>query len=208
MMEFDWKQAVSIIAPGLGTLLGGPLAGGAIKILADAVLGGSSGDLNKDEAELATVIQSGITPELRAKILEADAQVRIAMIQADVRKTEVAADVEKSYLLDVANARGAHANTVGILRLGYLINIASYSIVLVVLYGCYKVITGADMGKIDAGLAATVGTLVGGTVQWLLSNAQSANNFFFGSSPSGRANSTAIASGVSKAVATTTEVKK
>jgi hypothetical protein len=150
------------------------------------------------------VIQAGITPELRAKILEADSQVRIALIAADVRKTEVAADVEKSYVADVANARASHANTVGILRLGYLINVASYSIVAAVLYGCFKVISGTEIGKVDPGLAATVGTLVGGTVQWLLSNAQQANGFFFGSSPSGRANSNALAAGVSKAVATTT----
>jgi hypothetical protein len=140
--------------------------------------------------------------------LEADSQVRIALIAADVRKTEISADVEKSYLLDIQNARTQNANTVGILRLGYMINIASYAIVAAVLYGCFRIIQGSTMGQIDAGLAATVGTLVGGTVQWLLSNAQSANNFFFGSSPSGRANSTALAAGVSKAVTTTTEAKK
>lgn len=205
-MEFDWKQAIAVAAPTLGTVLAGPLAGGAIKVLADALLGQSTGDPSEDEAQVATIIQSGITPEIRAKILEAENQVKLAVIAADVRKTEIAADIEKSYLTDQAQARSVHANSVGILHLGYLINAASYVTVFVVLLGCYFVVTREF--KIDAGLAASVGTLVGGTVQWLLSNAAQANSFFFGGlPPAGRVDAANIASGITK-VAPTIGTKK
>lgn len=204
-MEFDWKQAIAIAAPTLGTVLGGPLAGGAIKVLADALLGASTGNPAEDEAQVATIIQAGITPEIRAKILEAESQVKLAMIAADVRKTEVAADVEKAYLTDQANARSIHANTVGVLKLGIFINVASYITVFTILIGCYFVVTREF--KVDAGIAASVGTLVGGIAQWLLSNAAQANSFFFGGLPAGRVEATNIGTGISK-VATTTKVTK
>jgi hypothetical protein len=78
-MAFDWKSAVGVIAPGIATLLGGPLAGGAVKLLADSLLdGGSSGDHAKDEASLANALAGGITPEIRAKIIDADTQLKLA----------------------------------------------------------------------------------------------------------------------------------
>jgi hypothetical protein len=203
-MNFNWKDAVAIAAPTLGTLLGGPMAGAAVKILADKILeGGSTGNPAEDEAQVATILQSGFTPELRAKIADAEKEIKLALIAADVRKTEVAADMEKAYIADVSNARAHNANTVGILRLGYLINIASYGCVGLVLLGCYKVLTSTGMASVDPGLATAVGGIVGGAVQWLLSNAMQANGFFFGSSPGGRQNAAAgLVQSVSQAATT------
>lgn len=208
-MNFDWKGAVAIAAPTLGTLLGGPLAGAAVKILADKILdGGSTGNPSEDEAQVATVIQAGFTPEIRAKIADAEKEIKLAMIAADVRKTEVSADTEKAYIGDVANARAHNANTVGILRLGYLINIMSYLAVFMIMIGCYKILTTSGMASVDPGLAAAVGGIVGGGLQWLLTNAQQANGFFFGSSPGGRQNAAAgLTSSVTQAVTTTTSKK-
>ncbi len=42
MADFDWKQVIKSIAPVLGTALGGPLAGTAIKVLGDAIIGGDT----------------------------------------------------------------------------------------------------------------------------------------------------------------------
>jgi hypothetical protein len=42
----NWKSIVKSIAPVLGTALGGPIAGGAIKMLSSALLG------NENEREL------------------------------------------------------------------------------------------------------------------------------------------------------------
>lgn len=206
-MDFDWKAVVGTVAPALGTILGGPLAGGAIKILADKILGGSSGDEKKDADDLQAVLQAdGLSPEIRAKLIEAENEVKLAVIAADVKKAEMAVDVEKSYITDVANARASNANTTGILNLGYFINFASYSVIILVLCGCYWLISGKTMATVDPALAAIVGGLVGGVVQWLMSNAAQANSFFFGSSPTARANSAALAASVSEAV--TTSAKK
>lgn len=202
VMDFDWKQLVSTVAPTLGTVLLGPLGGGAVKVIADALLGQSTGDPAQDEAQIIAALQGGITPEIRAKLVDAETQVKLAVIAADVRKTEVAADIEKSYLADQANARSIHANTVGILRLGFFINIASYVVIAAVLYGCYRVVT--SNFDVDPGVAATVGTLVGATVQWILSNAAQANGFFFGGlPPAGRVEAANIAAGITKAASTT-----
>lgn len=35
----DWKDVISSVAPGLATAFGGPLAGAAVKVIADKVLG-------------------------------------------------------------------------------------------------------------------------------------------------------------------------
>lgn len=206
-MDFDWKAAVKVVAPTLGAVLGGPLAGGAIKILADAVLGGSSGDSASDEQKLKDVMAGGLTPEIRAALIQAEQQTKLAVIAADVRKAELAVDVDKAYVADVADARSHNANTIGILRLGYMINFASYSVIVLVLCGCYWIVSGKTIGAVDPGLAAVVGGLVGSAVQWLMSNCQSANNFFFGSSPAGRAVNAALASSVSKAAEKSTTEK-
>ena len=186
-MSFDWKSTLATVAPGLAALAGGPLWGGAVKILADKVLGKSaSGDPVADEATLAGIMANGVPPELRARVIEAETMLKAEAIKAGVREKEIAAETERAYIADAANARQAHADNVGVLRLGYLINIASYLTVAGVLYGCFALMTQPGGLNVDPGIAATVGAVVGGAVQWLMSNAQQANGFFFGSSPGSR----------------------
>ena len=100
------------------------------------------------------------------------------------------------YIDDVKDARKFNADTHGILVLGYLINVASYVCVAGILYGCYMFLQGSKMG-IAPGIAATVGTVVGAVVQWLMSNASQANGFFFGSSPGSRQAATDLGRAVS-----------
>jgi hypothetical protein len=54
-MDFDWKATIGAIAPGLATALGGPLAGAAVKVIADKVLGRP----NATEADVAAALASG-----------------------------------------------------------------------------------------------------------------------------------------------------
>jgi hypothetical protein len=88
-VSFDWKDAVRTIAPGVGALLGGPLAGAGVKILADALLGGGSGDQAADERALEKVLEGGISPELKAKLIEADTTLKTEMIRAGIREKEL-----------------------------------------------------------------------------------------------------------------------
>lgn len=175
----DWKDIVKSVAPALATGLGGPLLGGVVSILADKVLGGSTGDPVADEAKLAGVLNGGLTPELKAQVLAAE----------QVFKTEtlrVNADIEKAYIADTADARHSHAGDKHVLWLGLLINAASYVTTGAVLYGCFAVLSNSGKLAVDPGIAAAVGGIVGAVVQWLFSNAAQANGFFFGSSPGSR----------------------
>lgn len=107
----DWKKVLGSIAPGLATALGGPLAGGVVKILADKVLGGSSGDQVEDEAKLAGVLAGGLTPELQAKVLEAQSALKSEMIRAGLREKEIEAELEKARIADADSARDANVKT-------------------------------------------------------------------------------------------------
>lgn len=195
----DWKQVVGAVAPGLATLLGGPLAGGAVSLLADKLLGGSSGDPVADEARLAGLLSNGLTPEARAQVLAAEAQLKVELVKADVRKVEVAAETERHYVSDAADARRAHASSAWVMRLAVFINVASYLAIAGVLWGCFKILSSTVELRVDPGIAAMVGSLIGAAVQWLLSNASQANGFAFGSSPSSRE----LAANLGKSVAGT-----
>lgn len=201
-MSANWKQVIAGIAPALATVLGGPLAGGAVKILADKLAGGSTGDLAQDETRVMGVLSQGLTPELQAKILEAEQAVKLAMIQAETKAKEIDLDRDRAQIADAAHARTVHQQNQGVMRLGYLINVASYTTVAAVLYGCFSLMTGSEL-KVDAGTAAVVGSIVGAAVQWIMANAQQANGFFFGSSPGSRAKDAelgkAVAEGARKA---------
>lgn len=72
----NWKDAIRGIAPTIVGALATPAAGVAVKVLADAVLGGSSGDPVKDEASLAGMLANGVTAEVRLKIIEAEAALK------------------------------------------------------------------------------------------------------------------------------------
>lgn len=73
----DWKDLIRSVAPTVAAALGTPAAGVAVKVLADLLLGGGSGDQAKDEASLAQVLNAtGMTPELRARLIEAEMQVK------------------------------------------------------------------------------------------------------------------------------------
>ncbi len=101
----DWKAIVASVAPGLATALGGPLAGGVVAVLADKLLGGSTGDSVADEAKLASVLSGGLTPELRAQVLQAEQALKLAVIQAGLEERRIEADKDKAAQLGVQDAR-------------------------------------------------------------------------------------------------------
>lgn len=107
----DWKNVLSAVAPGLATALGGPLAGGVVKILADKLLGGSTGDQVADEAKLAGLLAGGLTPELQARVLEAQQVLKTELVRAGLREKEIEADLEKARIADANSARDANVKT-------------------------------------------------------------------------------------------------
>lgn len=89
----DWKGIVGEVAPAIGTALGGPMAGTAVKFIADKLLG------KKDAGaqEVANYITNA-TPEQLAQLKKLDNDFSVQMRQLDV-------DVEKINATDRASAR-------------------------------------------------------------------------------------------------------
>ena len=81
----DWKDVIKAVAPGLATILGGPLAGAAVSALSTAVLGKEGGS----QDELAAAI-SGASPDILARIKEADAKLKTDLANAGVKLEEIA----------------------------------------------------------------------------------------------------------------------
>lgn len=200
-----WKETIQTVAPTLGGLLtafGGPagaLAGAGLTAVANALGVPASGDPVKDEATIAQLVQQGLTPEQRSALMQADLEYRKAALAATTRKQEIDATVEQSYIADTDAARRSHAQNMGVLWLGYLINFASYVCVFAVLYGSFALMNGTKL-QVDPGIAATIGAVVGAVVQWLMANAAQANGFFFGSSPGSRELSAQLGKAVGGAV--------
>lgn len=199
--DFDWKAAVSGIAPTIASCFGTPLLGAGVALLCKELLGTSSTDQATNEASLNTTLQAGLTPEQKTAIATADSNMKAALIAADIRKTEIAADTEKSYLADVMDARAHNANTVGILHLGYMVYAFSYLCVVATLVGCYMLISKSDALKgIDPGALVALGGIVGGALQWIYSNANQVSSFFYGSSPTSRQQAQQMADSVTATV--------
>ena len=92
MSSWDWKALVKTIAPTLGTALGGPAAGAAVKFMADKFLG----DPEAGEQDLAEfVLAAG--PEQLAELRRLDNEFKLEMRRLDI-------DV---YRLDTENTKDA-----------------------------------------------------------------------------------------------------
>ena len=83
----DWKGIVKSVAPALGTALGGPLAGTAVKEIAGKWLGNE----NATERDIEQAVKNA-SPEQLAELKRIDAEynTRMRELDIDVFKTEVA----------------------------------------------------------------------------------------------------------------------
>lgn len=82
----DWKGVLEAVAPTIATALGGPLAGGAVAALSNALLGHDKGTVD----ELSPLV-AGASPEVLLKIKNADLEYKTGLINAGVRLQEVEA---------------------------------------------------------------------------------------------------------------------
>ena len=94
-MDFDWKATIGAVAPGLATALGGPLAGVAMKVIADKVFGNP----NASEADVAAALASGtLTGDQIRALKQAEMEMQVEFARID-QATEAA------YLADTDSAR-------------------------------------------------------------------------------------------------------
>lgn len=108
-MDFDWKKALTTIAPALAAVVGGPagIAIGAIGAISKAILGREDGT----EAEIAEAIQVGLKPEQIIQLKQIEADLTKAGITADLRKDElVIEDRVSARTRDTAIVTAGHSN--------------------------------------------------------------------------------------------------
>jgi len=194
-MNFDWKTTISAVAPILGTVLGGPLAGTAVKALSDLLLGKPDGT----SEEVQKVVEAGLPPETLVKLKELDNQFKLSLEAAKLDIAKLEAQVEQSYLADTQNARLANAQNKGTFWMGVCILCTFFVLMALVLLACYKILT-RGLLIADPGTAAVVFTLVGTIVGYVASNAQTVVNFEFGSARGSAKKSEDLAAAVQQLV--------
>lgn len=81
LKAFDWRGTLATVAPVLATALGGPLAGVAVKVAADAL------GIAPDEDAVAAAVSSG-DPGVLVKLKEADLQFQahLATLEVDLER--------------------------------------------------------------------------------------------------------------------------
>jgi len=111
-MKFDWKSTLRTVAPALGTALGGPMVGLAVRTVSETLLG--KPDATEDE--IAAAIQ-GATPDQMLALQQADYAFKAHMAELEV-------DLERISQEDRASARSMATKTSilpqGILSLFYI----------------------------------------------------------------------------------------
>lgn len=163
-MAFDWKKLVGVVAPGLATALGGPLAGMAVKAISGAILG-------RDDASEAEVEQAMLsaTPEQLLALKKADQEFLVRMRELDI-------DLERVNAGDRTSARQMQVETRSWIpgTLAMLVTIGYFGALGVMLkWGLPKEVAGNEaLLLIMGGLSTAFATLIA---------------FYFGSSASSRA---------------------
>lgn len=97
----DWKEIVRAVAPSLAGAFGTPLAGAAVKVIADAVLG--KPDATEDEVA-AALSQGSLSGDQIVAIKSGEQQFLLEMAKINSQS-------EQSYLQDVQNARARQIAT-------------------------------------------------------------------------------------------------
>lgn len=187
----DWKTVIGTLAPVLGTALGGPLAGTALKIVSEALLGKPDGTTD----EISKSISSGLDPEIILKLREADTAFQVKMREMDIDIAKLNASTETAYLEDVQSARATSGVNRSIFILGISIVSTFALLMTAVLYGSFQLMVGGIILK-DVAVASTVSGLIGSVIGYVAGNAQQVIGYYFGSSKSSSTLSTALAGAV------------
>lgn len=190
-MSLDWKKLVKAVAPTLGTALGGPLAGAAIKVLGDQILGNQ----DAQESDVAAAVMQGLPPEAIVALKQADQAFAVRMRELEIDVNRLNAETEKAYLADVADARDAHHGDLGVFRLGLAIILTFGAVMAAVLWGSFELMTGGIKVP-DVAVVATAMGLIGTVVGYVAANAQQVVSYFFGSSRGSKDKTDALAQAV------------
>jgi hypothetical protein len=171
----DWKSIVKSVAPILGTALGGPLAGTAIKVLGETILG----DGEATETQVQEALLKGLNPDALVKLKEADQSFATKMKELDIDVAKLQLSEKNMYVSDTQDARKYKDDKV--FWLGVVI-LSTFAIIMyVALFGSYALLSGSMPIK-EPSVVGMVSGFVGTIIGYAAANAQQVVGFFFGSS--------------------------
>jgi len=174
-MSFDWKKTLGKVAPALATAFGGPMAGIAVNMAAQA-LGLGEG---ATEDDIANAVATG-NPDVFLKLKQADAEFKVKMRELDVRVLEVDAGDRAS-----ARALGIAKGTMVQACLSVMVNVAF----MTVLWNLFSGVIQIDPNMKDIVIYAL------GTLNALLIQSY---NYWFGSTDGSKAKSAEMAKAMGK----------
>ena len=175
MADLDWKKLVSTVAPTIGTMLGGPLAGSAISALSNLFLGKPDGT----ESEVSSAVLTGLTPEKIVEMQKVDLEHKEAMAKLGFDYAQLNQTKELAYISDTADARKYKDDKVfwlGVIILGMFAATMGISLV-----GVYKILSGG-ITIADVSVVAALSGFIGSIIGYVSANAQQVVSYFYGSS--------------------------
>lgn len=165
MASFDWKGLINTVAPLLGTALGSPLAGMAISIVSQALLGKADGSEKEISAALANA-----SPDTLLKLKQAEMDFQAKMKELDI---DLARIVEE----DKASAR---AREIAIAQVGKK-DITPKAMAWIAMIGFFVVFYALFIKPMPEGLPRDAILILLGTLTKIVSDIY---GYYFGSSAS------------------------
>jgi len=193
-MDFDWKKLVGGIAPVLGTALGGPLAGVAIKAIAEQMLGNP----DATESEVSTALAQGLSGEQVVALKQAEIAFDLEMQRLNIDVMKINQQTELAYVTDTNNARTAFAGNDNVYVLGVCILITFATLMGAVLTGCFLMMTGYF--QVDPNIAAICSGMIGTVIGYVAANAQQVVSYFYGSSKGSKDNGERIGAALTASI--------
>lgn len=197
----DWKKLVGGIAPVLGTALGGPLAGVAIKAIADQMLGKP----DATETEVATALAQGLSGEQIVALKAAETAFDLEMKKLDIDVLKINQQTEAAYITDTNDARKAFAGNDNVYVLGVCILITFATLMGAVLTGCFLMMTGYF--SVDPNIAAICSGMIGTVIGYVAANAQQVVSYFYGSSKGSKDNGERIGAALTASIKASGDVR-
>lgn len=169
-MKLDWSWLAKI-APAIATVLGGPFAGIAVEVVAQA-LGIEAGPTENLAEKVTGILNSGkLTAEQIAAIKLAEVDLKVRLKELDIKLEEIAVEKEKVAAGDRLSARALFEKGFQLISWLSVLTIGGFYASI------YFVMTGGIKGM-DANELLLVGTVIG----YIAANTQQVYSYFFGSS--------------------------
>lgn len=162
MGDFDWKGTLKAVAPGIATMLGGPLAGVAVKAIGEAF------DMDEPTpAKIEDALKSGkLSMEQFAALKQKELEINLKLEELGVKREDIAAADRNS--ARQANVAGGVQNKLFVLSL-LLLSVTLGAEIWVLLDGYPRnvpeVVVGRILGLLDA-IALNVMAYWYGTTVW------------------------------------------